>query len=144
MDALDIDQFFTVGVSTGGHVHAGPRGVGCPPRLGRRRCSALTDMRWEATRTKMSGPHTLDVWDTPDRQPRDGRGTGVARCRWRRESIGGRREARHVGLAVLGDAEWLTLIGGALPEMYTFGVEGYTDNRRADGPGWETSTSPRS
>ena len=41
-------------------------------------------------------------------------------------------------LAVLGDAEWLTLMGGALPEMYAFGVEGYTDDRRADGPGWGT------
>ena len=41
-------------------------------------------------------------------------------------------------LAVLGDPEWLTLMGGALPEMYAFGVEGYTDDRRADGPGWGT------
>jgi pimeloyl-ACP methyl ester carboxylesterase len=139
LDYLDIDQFFTVGVSTGGAYALALAALEPDRVLGVIACCALTDMRWEAARAKMSGPHALDVWDAPDRE----RAMAAALAS---HGADGSKMFESAGdvqlaasdLAVLGDPEWLALMGGALPEMYAFGVEGYTDDRRADGPGWET------
>ena len=139
MDYLDIDQFFTVGVSTGGAYALALAAMEPDRVLGVVACCALTDMRWEAARAKMSGPHALDVWDAPDRERAMAAALASHGADGSKmfESAGDVKLAAS-DLAVLADPEWLTIMGGALPEMYEFGVEGYTDDRRADGPGWET------
>jgi pimeloyl-ACP methyl ester carboxylesterase len=139
MDYLDIDQFFAVGVSTGG-AYALALAADEPDRvLGVVACCALTDMRWTEARATMSGPHALDVWDAPDRESAMAAALASHGADGSKmfESAGDVRLAPS-DLAVLGDPGWLTLMGGALPAMYAFGVEGYTDDRRADGPGWGT------
>ena len=41
-------------------------------------------------------------------------------------------------LALLADPEWLAAMPKLLAEMFAFGVQGYVDDRLADGPGWGT------
>ena len=36
------------------------------------------------------------------------------------------------------DPVWVAAAVAAMPAMFAFGVEGYTDDRLADGPGWTT------
>jgi pimeloyl-ACP methyl ester carboxylesterase len=41
-------------------------------------------------------------------------------------------------LALLADPTWLAEMAKVMPEMFAFGVQGYVDDRLADGPGWGT------
>ena len=87
----------------------------------------------------MSGPHALDVWDAPDRDSAMAAALASHGADGSKlfESAGAVQLAAS-DLAVLGDPEWSALMGGAMPAMFAFGVEGYTDDRRADGAGWGT------
>lgn len=41
-------------------------------------------------------------------------------------------------LALFQDVDYLMAMADTLPAMFTHGIEGYTDDRLADGPGWGT------
>ena len=135
-DHLGIDRFVTVGVSTGG-AYALAVAALVPARvIGVVACCSVTDMRWQPARATMSGPHAHAVWDAPDRPAalaaaidshgedghklRDGLGPALAPS----------------DRAMFTDPQWMKAAMAAFPVMFAQGLEGYTDDRLADGPGW--------
>jgi pimeloyl-ACP methyl ester carboxylesterase len=97
----------------------------------------MTDMRWLPGRSTMSAPHTHAVWDAPDRAAAlvaavDAHGENGSKM------LGGGMAPvlAPSDVAMFQDAEWMTAAMAAFPAMFTSGLEGYTDDRLADGPGW--------
>ena len=136
-DALGLDQFFSVGVSTGG-AYALALAATVPERVvGVVACCALTDMRWPEGRASMVGELTEGVWAAPSREAAmdiatrlfgDG-GSGMLDGR-----AGGQLSAPD--LAYLVDPAFLAASAEGFPAMFAQGVTGYVDDRLADGVGW--------
>jgi pimeloyl-ACP methyl ester carboxylesterase len=136
-DALGLDQFRAVGVSTGG-AYALALAAAEPGRVtGVVACCALTDMRWPEGRASMQGELTHGLWGAPDRDAaitiaaslfgEDGSGMLDGRA-------GGTMAAPD--LAFLADPEFLATMAEGFPAMFAQGVTGYADDRLADGVGW--------
>jgi pimeloyl-ACP methyl ester carboxylesterase len=142
VEHLDLESFAVVGCSTGGAYALalaaieGDRVESCVA------CCALTDMRWAEGRETMTGDDALGrlvagIWDAPDRD---------SALRHTTEIIGidGRGLIAQAptlpippaDLAVLMDPANLSGYAEASAEMFRFGVQGFTDDRLADGVGW--------
>jgi pimeloyl-ACP methyl ester carboxylesterase len=137
VDGLGVDQFLTVGESTGG-AYALALAALVPDRvLGVVACCAMTDMRHEAARSTMSRPHSHAVWDAPDRPSAlaaaiDAHGEGGSKMRG-----GGMNEVLAPSdVALFNDPVWQQETEAIFREMFAQGLVGYTDDRRADGGGW--------
>ena len=139
VDHLGIDRFVTVGVSTGG-AYALALAAKSERVLGTVACCALTDMRWAEGKAAMlrDGGQIAQIWNARNRE---------AALAAAIESFGpdGAKLMTQVGsgpalpaadLALFGDPEWLAGMLGAFPAMFAHGVQGYVDDRLADGPGW--------
>lgn len=133
-DFLDIDQFATVGVSTGG-AYALALAAEVPARvLGTVTCCALTDMRCRNCRSTMSDLHAHAVWDAPDRAAaieaaREAHGENGSRIVEMASQLG------PSDAALFADPVWLSLMRAELvPAMFAYGFEGYADDRIADNP----------
>ena len=141
-DALGIDRFVAVGVSTGGAYSLALAALRPERVLGVVACCALTDMRWAEGKAMMTGPGTSELWAAPDRD---------AAMQLAIEQFGedGSRMFAPMSdpttepapmaaadLALVSDPEWLAGMASAFPAMFAQGVDGYTDDRLADGPGW--------
>ena len=138
-DHAGIERFIAVGVSTGG-AYALALAALAPERvIGVVACCALSDMRWAEGKSLMGTGRTDEIWDAPDRDAALAIATDVF-------GADGSRMATMVGeagmapadMALLGDAEFATAWMAGLPEMFAHGVAGYIDDRRADGPGWDS------
>jgi pimeloyl-ACP methyl ester carboxylesterase len=136
-DHLGIGRFAVVGISTGG-AFALALGVLAPERvLGVVACCSMTDMRWAQGRATMSRPHVHAVWEAPDRAAAlaaatDAHGEGGSKMRG-----GGMAAALAPSdVALFGDPEWMKAAVVEFPAMFAHGLEGYTDDRLADGAGW--------
>lgn len=136
---LGKDKFLAMGVSTGG-AYALALAALVPDRvLGVVACCSMTDMRWQEARSTMSRPHCHAVWDAPDRQSAlaaaiDAHGEGGSRMKG-----GGMSEALAPSDELLfHDPVWMQKTMAIFPEMFAQGLEGYTDDRLADGGGWVT------
>jgi pimeloyl-ACP methyl ester carboxylesterase len=136
-DHLGIDRFVTVGVSTGGAYALAAAALAPDRVVGVVACCSMTDMRWPEGRATMSRPHAHAVWDAPDRPAAlaaavDAHGEDGSKL------IGGAM----IGvlppsdLAMFRDPAWMNEAMAAFPSMFAFGLEGYTDDRLADSPGW--------
>jgi pimeloyl-ACP methyl ester carboxylesterase len=136
-DHLGIERFIAIGVSTGG-AYALALAALAPQRvIGVVACCAMSDMRWTEGRALMSTGRTDEVWDAPDRDAAltittevfGADGSNMA------TTLG---EARlpPADMALLSDEAFIAGWMAGLPEMFAHGVAGYTDDRRADGPGW--------
>lgn len=144
-DALGLDTFAVVGVSTGG-AYALALAALAPERVTAVvACCALTDMTWAEGRAMMPATAVRDLWDAPDR---------AAALAAAAEAFGedGSRFLANPGgdgdddddlpalpaadLAVLSDPAWLDRMAPCLAEMFASGVQGYCDDRIADGAGW--------
>jgi pimeloyl-ACP methyl ester carboxylesterase len=139
VEELGIDKFLTVGESTGG-AYALAIAALVPDRVPAVvACCSMTDMRSEAARSTMSHPHCQAVWDAPDRPSAlaaalDALGEGGSKMRG-----GGMSEALAPSdEALFGDPDWLEETAAMFPEWFAHGLEGYTDDRLADGGGWVT------
>lgn len=139
-DAVGLDRFVAVGVSTGG-AYALALASLAPERVrGVVTCCALTDMRWAEGRAMVNGPGTGDVWDAPDRE------TAMARAAALFGEDGSKLGQPPEGapplpaadLEVLLNPAFLAAMADGAPAMFAFGMQGYADDRRADGPGWGT------
>lgn len=138
-DALGVEQFLAVGVSTGG-AYALALAAAAPERVtGVVACCALTDMRWAEGRASMEGELTQGLWDAPDRDA----AIAIARRLFRDDgsgmldgTAGGTMSAPD--LAFLADPEFLATMAEGFPAMFAQGVIGYADDRIADGVGWVT------
>ncbi len=136
-DQLSIDRFATVGVSTGG-AYALALAALAPDRvLGVVACCSMTDMSWAPGRATMSPPHAHAVWDAPDRESAIAAATDAH----------GENGSKMIGAGIapalaaldrelFADPAWMGPAMDGFPQMFTFGLEGYADDRIADGPGW--------
>jgi pimeloyl-ACP methyl ester carboxylesterase len=96
----------------------------------------MTDVRWAEGRATMSRPHTHAVWEAPDR---------VAAIAAATEAHGEGGSKMRAGMAAVlaasdvelfGSAPWMTQAAAAFRAMFAQGLEGYADDRLADGGGW--------
>ena len=136
-DHLGIDGFVTVGVSTGG-VYALATAALAPDRvLAAVACCSMTDVAWEPARATMSRAHAHAVWDAPDRDAAiaaavEAHGEGGSKLLG-----GGMDEVLAPSDAELfRDPVWAAHAMEGFPAMFAHGLEGYADDRIADGPGW--------
>jgi pimeloyl-ACP methyl ester carboxylesterase len=138
-DHLGIAQFVTVGTSTGG-AYALALAALAPERVvGVVACCAMTDTRWPDGRATMSRPHAHAVWEAPDRAAAlaaavDAHGEGGSKMRGPGMAAG----LAPSDVALFRDAAWVNHAEAAFSAMFAQGLEGYTDDRLADGPGWIT------
>lgn len=138
-DHLGIDRFATVGISTGG-AYALALAALAPDRvLGVVACCSMTDMSWAPARATMSPAHVLAVWDAPDRDAALAAAVDAHGEHGAKMLGGGMAPALAPSdLALFHDPVWGAARMAEFPEMFTFGLQGLTDDRLADGPGWTT------
>ena len=97
----------------------------------------MTDMSWAPARATMSPAHTHAVWDAPDRDTAiaaavDAHGVGGSKM-----LNGGMNEAlADSDRALFADHAWMSAAMAGFAGMFNFGLEGYADDRIADGGGW--------
>ena len=98
----------------------------------------MTDMRWPEGRATMSWPHVRAVWEAPDRAAALAAATDA-------HGVDGSKMHGDIAavlapsdLALFGDPEWTKEAMAGFPAMFAHGLEGYTDDRLADGAGWVT------
>jgi pimeloyl-ACP methyl ester carboxylesterase len=136
-DHLGLERFVAIGVSTGG-AYALAMAAMAPERvIGVVACCALTDMRWTEGKALMGTGRTDEIWNAPDRDTALAIATEVF-------GADGSQMAAMVGeagmapadMALFSDEAFIAGWMAGLPEMFAHGVAGYTDDRRADGPGW--------
>ncbi|HEY6790193.1 MAG TPA: alpha/beta hydrolase [Trebonia sp.] len=137
-DHLGIGQFAAVGISTGGAFALALAALAPERVLGVVACCSMTDMRWPEGRATMSGPHVLAVWDAP------GRAAALAAATDAHGEDGGKLHGDITpvlapsDLALFRDPGWMKEAAAGFPAMFAHGLEGYTDDRLADGAGWVT------
>ncbi len=137
-DHLGIDQFHVVGVSTGGAYSLATAAI-APSRVkGVVVCCGLTDMRDEEARASMTGDGAIaNIWNSTTRDEaldfaREQFGDDGSKML----SAAGDNQLADADMAMFADPIFLAGMMEALPPMFAFGVEGYADDRLADGPGW--------
>jgi pimeloyl-ACP methyl ester carboxylesterase len=125
-----------LGTSTGG-AYALALAALAPERvLGVVACCSMTDMRWPEGRATMSWPHVRAVWEAPDRAAAlaaatDAHGEDGSKMRGDIAAV-----LAPSDLALFGDPEWMKEAMAGFPAMFAHGLQGYTDDRLADGAGW--------
>jgi pimeloyl-ACP methyl ester carboxylesterase len=138
-DHLGIDRFVTVGISTGGAYALAVAALAPERVLGVVPCCSMTDMRHQAARATMSRPHSLAVWDAPDRD--SAMAAAVASHGIDGSKIIASAEGPPLApsdLAMVIDHPFGRHWKASVPAMFAHGLEGYTDDRLADGAGWTT------
>jgi pimeloyl-ACP methyl ester carboxylesterase len=138
-DHLGIDRFVAIGVSTGG-AYALALAALAPERvIGVVACCALSDMRWAEGKSLMGTGRTDELWAAPDRDTALAIATEVFGADGSQMTqLMGDAGLAPADMALLAQPEFITGWMSALPEMFAHGATGYTDDRRADGPGWES------
>ena len=136
LDRLGIDQCVALGASTGG-AYALALAAHSPRVIGAVACCAVSDMRWTAGKEMNVCCHAF--WNEQDRDKA---------CRMAVEEFGPLGEnivpPRGPVGADASDAALITTSGflsawiPCVAEMFTGGVSGYVDDRRADANGWDT------
>jgi pimeloyl-ACP methyl ester carboxylesterase len=138
-DHLALESFYVVGVSTGG-AYAFALASLAPERvLGIVACCAVTDMRDPDARSTMDAEACHALWDAPDRAAAAKAAEAAFGSDGSRMLEGplGRRLAPS-DLALFEDPAYLEASAAGLSAMFAWGVQGYTDDRLADGFGWAT------
>lgn len=136
-EALEIERFVTVGVSTGGAYALAAAALHPGKVLGVVSCCSMTDMRFAPARSAMSVPHCHAVWDAPNR-PAAISAAVQAHGEDGSKMLGGGMDAvlAPSDREMFGDPRWSQTALADFPAMFTYGLEGYADDRRADGAGW--------
>jgi pimeloyl-ACP methyl ester carboxylesterase len=136
-EALSIDRFATVGCSTGGSYALAAAAVVPDRVLAVVACCSMTDMSWLPGRATMSQPHAHAVWDAPDR---DAAIAAAVEAHGENGSkmLGGGMAPGLGGFDndIFADPVWMKAAMTGFAQMFTHGLQGYADDRIADGPGW--------
>lgn len=136
-DSLFIDAFATVGVSTGGAFALAVAALAPARVLGVVACGAMTDMSWAPGRATMSQPHAHAVWDAPDRDSAIAAAVEAHGDHGQKMLGGGMNAAlADSDQELFADPRWMRDAMFGFPSMFTHGLQGYADDRIADGPGW--------
>jgi pimeloyl-ACP methyl ester carboxylesterase len=144
-DALGIDRFAVIGSSTGGS-YAVALAALVPERVTAvLLCCAVTDMRWPEGRRLVGGSGRAgDIWAAPDRDA----ALAIARDFWGDDGLRPGTQVPAEGedgtaavlapadAALFTDPEFVRGVLLGLQQSFAFGVQGYTDDRIADGAGW--------
>jgi len=137
-DALGIAAFTAVGCSTGG-AYALALAACAPDRVRAVvACCALTDMRWREGKALMNAPATAGLWAARDRNAAiavatDLMGADGTKMLNQAEAAAPLPPADR---ALMDDPAFLAGMTAGLAEMFAFSVQGYVDDRLADGVGW--------
>ena len=137
-DAVDAPRFIAVGVSTGGG-YSLALAARTPARvIGVVACCALTDMRWGEGKAMMSAPMTSGIWSAADRDAALALAADVMGADGSKmlNQAGEGAPMPPADLALMQDPTFMSGMLSALPEMFAFSVQGYVDDRLADGVGW--------
>ena len=138
-DHLDIDEFVTVGVSTGGAYALATAALAPTRVLGVVACCAVTDMAWESARATMHAPKVQDVWDAPTRDAAIiAAGHAYGEDGNKLLNGGMNRVLAASDAALFRDPDWMKAAMAGFPAMFEQGAVGYADDRIADGVGWVT------
>lgn len=136
-DHLALDRFVAVGASTGG-AYALALAALAPERvLGAVACCSLSDTRWPEGKATMSRAHNHAVWEAPDRAAALAaaiEGHGENGSKMRREGMAAALAPSD--LALFREPDWMREAPTAFQAMFAQGLEGYADDRLADGLGW--------
>jgi pimeloyl-ACP methyl ester carboxylesterase len=137
-DHLGIGRFAVIGSSTGGS-YAVALAALAPERVTAvLLCCAITDMRWPEGRRLVGGSGRAgDIWAAPDRAT----AVEIARGFWgddgTRPAFTGEAEAlAPADAALFTDPEVVRAVLLGLQQSFAWGVQGYADDRIADGAGW--------
>ena len=137
-DALHIVHLIAVGASTGG-AYALALAAIAPERIRAViACCALTDMRWREGKALMTAPATAALWSAKNRDAAIVRATdimGADGAKMLAQTDDG-APMPPADLALMQDPTFMAGMTSALPEMFAFSVQGYVDDRLADGVGW--------
>ena len=137
-DALHVAHVIAVGVSTGG-AYALALAANAPERIRAViACCALTDMRWREGKALMTAPATAGLWSAKNRDAAIARATdimGADGSKMLAQADAG-APMPPADLALMQDPTFMAGMTSALPEMFAFSVQGYVDDRLADGVGW--------
>lgn len=138
LDALGIATCVVVGVSTGG-AYALAVAANAPQRVDAVLVACgVTDLRWAAGKAMLRTPLNAAVWDAGDRSD------ALAAARAVMGDDGAGMAAVASSGAPLPPADLAVLAGMGMGDtaspshlaMFAHGVQGYVDDRRADGVGW--------
>jgi pimeloyl-ACP methyl ester carboxylesterase len=136
-DRLAIDRFATVGVSTGGAYALAAAAVAPERVLAVVACCSMTDMSWAPGRATMDGPHAHAVWDAPDRDSAIAAAVEAhGENGWKMLDGGMAPALTELDAQLFADPAWMKPAMEGFPQMWTFGLQGYADDRIADSPGW--------
>jgi pimeloyl-ACP methyl ester carboxylesterase len=141
-DALGIGRFFTVGVSTGGAYALATAAI-APDRVrGVVACCALTDLRNEDVKKQMVAMTEWSrIFEATSREEALELAAGQFGADGSLLLDPAQMADQNITLApadmqMFTDPAFLTAMVAAGPAMFTWGVQGYADDRLADGPGW--------
>jgi pimeloyl-ACP methyl ester carboxylesterase len=137
-DHLGIESFIAVGVSTGGS-YAMALAALVPERVDAAiACCSVTDTRWEGARRLAADPHLRKIWGTRDRTVALQLATDVFGADGSKMALPSpdRPPLAAADIAMLTDPARAVNWAQGLPEMFAWGIEGYADDRLADGLGW--------
>lgn len=145
-DHLGLDTFYIVGVSTGGAYALSTAAIAPNRVLGVVACCALTDMRDEEAKAKMMQGSISEIWNSQTREEalaaaEEQFGADGSKLLGQAATGNVDEAANDVGLAeadqaLFADPEYLMAMIPTLQPMFAHGVQGYADDRLADGPGW--------
>jgi pimeloyl-ACP methyl ester carboxylesterase len=133
LDHLAIDRFVAVGASTGG-AYALAMAASSDRVLAAVACCAVTDMGWTEGKAMVSGAPL--AWSSRDREK------VMAIVTEQFGSDGNKVDVQSGGSlpasdrALFADPEYLACWLRNVKQMFVQGVEGYADDRLADGVGW--------
>jgi pimeloyl-ACP methyl ester carboxylesterase len=137
-DALRVDSFTAVGCSTGGAYALALAARALQRVRAVVACCALTDMRWREGKALMTAPATAGLWSARDRPAAIERAIAIMGADGSKmlDQAEAGAPLPPADLALMQDPTWLAGMTAALGEMFAFSVQGYVDDRLADGVGW--------
>jgi pimeloyl-ACP methyl ester carboxylesterase len=138
-DHLGLDRFYTVGVSTGGAYALATAAIAADRVRGVVACCALTDLRNAEVKAQMVA---MTEWSKIFEATTRDQALELAAGQFGEDGAK-MLEPNELGIelpaadaAVFADPAFLAAMVENFPAMFAFGVEGYADDRLADGPGW--------
>jgi pimeloyl-ACP methyl ester carboxylesterase len=135
-DALGVQEFLAVGVSTGG-AYAFALAASAPARVRAVvACCAMSDVRHTPSRDSMNKAICHDVWNAPDRAAAIEVARAVFGDDGSRLMTALDEDLCAADMAFIAQAATDPAQEISMQAQFAHGVQGYVDDRRADGPGW--------